>query len=266
MHSNIGQSTLSLGLTVKSLQDTTTCQWSEYTESDTIPRRAVRRRANAFDAKFSYTDGESTKTAIKQKGKFMSARRIVLLLILVLAGVAVRARSQEQPADQKLPAGFRGEFLAQLKEVQGKVEALADAFPDDAYAWRPMEGVRSTREVLMHIAGANYLFPSFVGVAKPEGVPKDMEKTVTERAKVMEEITKSFDFIRNAVLRLSDGDLDKPAKYFGRESTVRDLYLNAGLHMHEHLGQLIAYARMNHIVPPWTAAEEAAQKGKTKKE
>ncbi|HUL45320.1 MAG TPA: DinB family protein [Bacteroidota bacterium] len=196
----------------------------------------------------------------------MSLRRIVLLMLFALAGFGLPGKSQDNSDDEKLPPGFRGEFLAQLKDVQGKVVSLADAFPDDGYAWRPMEGVRSTREVLMHIAGANYLFPSIAGATKPEGLPKDMEKTVTERAKVREELIKSFDFIRDVVLRLPDADLDKPAKMFGQETTVRGVYLTAGLHMHEHLGQLIAYARMNHIVPPWTAAEEAAQKNKTKKE
>ena len=123
-----------------------------------------------------------------------------------------------------------------------------------------MEGVRSVSEVYMHIAGANYLLPSFIGIKSPAGMNGDMEKTITEKVKVIEMLKQSFEFIRKAVTQTPDTDLDKAAKMFGRETTVRDVFFNAGLHMHEHLGQSIAYARMNKIVPPWTAAEQAKEK------
>ena len=180
----------------------------------------------------------------------------VLFAALVLSSGALRAQ------DKAAPAGFRGACLADLKSYEEKIEGLAEAMPADKYSWRPAEGVRSVSEVFVHIAGANYLFPSFAGVKRPDDLPKNMEKTITDKAAVKEALKKSFDHIRSALMNASDADLDKPAKMFGQETTILGVYLTAATHMHEHLGQSIAYARMNSVVPPWTAAEQAAEKKK----
>ena len=81
----------------------------------------------------------------------------------------------------------------------------------------------------------------------------------------MEDLKKSFSYIRNVVQNVSDADLDKSTKMFGQETTYRGVIFETMSHMHEHLGQSIAYARMNKVVPPWTAAEQAKAKEDTKK-
>ncbi|MBI5214125.1 MAG: DinB family protein [Ignavibacteriae bacterium] len=177
------------------------------------------------------------------------------LLLLVVSLTFLQA--QEKP---EMPTGFRGEFLVQLKEVEEKVIGLAEAMPQEKYIWRPMEGVRSVSEVFMHLGGANYLFPTFIGIKSPEGLSRDMEKTVTDKAKVIELLKQSFAHVKDAIVKTPDSDLDKPTVMFGNETTVRGVFFTAALHMHEHMGQAIAYARMNNIVPPWTAAEQAVEK------
>jgi|ERR1041385_7076911 uncharacterized damage-inducible protein DinB len=165
---------------------------------------------------------------------------------------------------QDAPKGFRGDFLNQMKDAESKLMDLAQAMPDSSYGWRPMEGVRSVSEVYIHIAGANYLFPRFFGVKPPAGLEKDAEKTITEKSKVIDYMKKSFDHIRQAVLATSDDSLNNPTKMFGEETTYRGAIFTAATHMHEHLGQSIAYARSNRVVPPWTAAEQAAEKNSKK--
>jgi uncharacterized damage-inducible protein DinB len=98
-------------------------------------------------------------------------------------------------------------------------------------------------------------------VKPPADLPKDMEKTVTTKAAAVKALKESFTWVRDAVLKLTDADLDKPATMFGKETTERDVLFNMALHMHEHLGQSIAYARMNGVVPPWTAAQMKKSKG-----
>lgn len=148
--------------------------------------------------------------------------------------------------------GFRGDFLFQQTGVEKEILGLAEATPAEKFSWRPGEGVRSVSEVYMHLVGANYMLPSFAGVKVPEGITRDMEKTVTEKAAVIDALKKSFAHLRGAIAGTSDPDLDKPVKFFGMDSTVRGLYLVVANHEHEHLGQSIAYARMNGIVPPWS--------------
>jgi len=193
----------------------------------------------------------------------MKAVQAVAMVLVMAVTVMGLCSAQGKMTDK--PTGFRGDFLWQLGDVEKKVVDLAEAMPEAKYGWRPEEGVRSVSEVFVHIAGANYLFASFAGVKTPEGIDEKMEKTITEKAKVIEAVKKSFAFMRDAVMNTTDADLAKPAKMFGMETTVQNVYFVCANHMHEHLGQSIAYARMNGVVPPWTAAEMAKQKEQMQK-
>jgi len=145
--------------------------------------------------------------------------------------------------------GFRGDFLRDLDDVQKKIIDLATTMPEDKYGWRPAPGVRSVSEVYMHIAGGNYYLASHVGI-KPPYNTQDLEE-ITNKARVIDEMKRSFDQLRAAILNTTDRDLDKPIKNFGGDTTIRGGFLTALTHIHEHLGQSIAYARMNGVVPPW---------------
>jgi uncharacterized damage-inducible protein DinB len=197
----------------------------------------------------------------------MKTTRLISLLLVISMLCLTGLRAQEQPKAAATPSasGPRAELVKQCNEVEKKFVDLAQAMPQEKYGWRPGEGVRSVSEVYMHVVGANYFIPSFAGVKPPEGLSRDMEKTVTEKAKVVEMLKKSFEHVRQALLSKSDADLDSPGKLFGQETTVRDVMLTTVTHMHEHLGQSIAYARMNGVVPPWTAAEQARQPAAPKK-
>jgi uncharacterized damage-inducible protein DinB len=153
------------------------------------------------------------------------------------------------------PAGMRALFLQQLADVEKKVTSLAAAMPADKYSWRPGEGVRSVSEVFVHIAGANYFFPTMAGVKLPSGFDPKMEKNVTDKAKVQEVLKQSFAHARHAVEGLSDADMAKQIKMFGQPATVEGMIFTMANHMHEHMGQAIAYARVNGVVPPWSAKE-----------
>ena len=172
----------------------------------------------------------------------------LLAIGLVLGSTTIQAA---EPA----PGGMRALFLGQLADVEKKMTSLAAAMPAEKYSWRPAPGVRSISEVYVHIAGANFLFPSMAGVKPPAGLDRDMEKTVTAKAKVQDLLKQSFEHARQAVMGLSDEDMSKPVKMFGRDTTYGGLFFTMANHMHEHLGQSIAYARTNGVVPPWSMKE-----------
>jgi uncharacterized damage-inducible protein DinB len=175
---------------------------------------------------------------------------------LALAVLAAPAALAQAPAAAAPAAGFRAEFLAQQDRVEKEILGLAEATPADKYGWRPAPSVRSISEVYIHIVGGNTFLLGFAGVKPPAGMDKDMEKNVTEKAKVIDELKKSFAHLRAGIAATTDADLDKPVKFFGTDSTVRGVLLTVANHEHEHLGQTIAYARMNGIVPPWTAEQQ----------
>jgi uncharacterized damage-inducible protein DinB len=182
----------------------------------------------------------------------MNTKRISLALALFAllapafahAQKAVVAKAPIKPAD-----GFRAEFFANLDDVQEKILALAEATPAEKYGWRPASDVRSISEVYMHIAGSNYVLLTFVGVPAPK-TNGDLEKTVTTKREVLAELRRSFDHLRAEVNAMPS--VEKPVKMYGKPTTARAVLVMILSHLHEHLGQSIAYARMNGVVPPWS--------------
>ena len=171
-----------------------------------------------------------------------------LIIIIVVLMTTQPTMGQDAPS-----SGFRAEFLEQLTAVSDKLIELAEAVPADKYSWRPSEGVRSISEVYVHSAAGNYFLMKFIGVQAPPDFSRDMEKTITSKPEVIAAMKKSVEHLRQAIIKTSDSDLEKPVELFGQNTTYRDVFFTAAMHMHEHLGQSIAYARVNGIVPPWSA-------------
>ena len=184
------------------------------------------------------------------KTRLLAAAAALLLTTPLLAGSALSAM-KAQPQNGVPKSGFRAEFLHDFDDVSKKIVELAEAMPASKYNWRPGPGVRSVSEVYMHIAGGNYFLATFAGAKPPSYDTRNLEK-ITEKARVVEELRKSFEYLRTVAVQ---ADLDKPIKMYGYDTTHRGALMTALNHLHEHLGQSIAYARMNGVVPPWSARE-----------
>ena len=150
--------------------------------------------------------------------------------------------------------GWRAEFLNSMNGAERKYIALAEAMPWEKYSWRPAQGVRSVCEVYLHIAGANYLFSEPLGTKTPATVNmKTIETCPANKTQVVETLKASFAHLKGAVNATPEGDADAATSIFGMNMTKRGLFLMAAEHAGEHLGQSIAYARTNGVVPPWSA-------------
>ena len=198
----------------------------------------------------------------------MSNKLIYFLLIAVAAlsyvsgiaaqekGAAASGSSASAPT-----SGPRAEFLQEIGYYEQRFTRLADKVPADKYGWRPSEGVRSIGEVYAHIAAANYGIARALGTQPPAGIdPKAIVAAAGDKAKTVQALKDSFAHFQQAVLALNDADADKPQKMFNRQTTQRGAFMMISGHLGERLGQSIAYARANGIVPPWT--EEAQQQQK----
>lgn len=184
----------------------------------------------------------------------MSSRRRILVLasLIVTASLAVHAQKR---------VGLMGDLMADVTDVESKIVGLAKAMPEAAYGWRPMPGVRSVGEAFTHVAADNYFMPIALGTPAPAGtgISGTDYKTVTayeakprSRAEIIAEVEKSFVFLKQAMADTPDARMDTPIKMFGQESSMRATWVVTVTHVHEHLGQLIAYARSNQVVPPWS--------------
>jgi uncharacterized damage-inducible protein DinB len=187
---------------------------------------------------------------------------IVVLTVALLGSGGLAARAADAPA----APGVKAEILRQIDEAEQKLVALGEATPAEKYGWRPGAGVRSTGEALMHVAQGNYFLPTLWGTKPPAGVDvRGLDKDAGDKAKTLATLKQSFAHVRGSIQATPDADLEKPVKLFDHEGTRREAFLLVATHAHEHLGQEIAYARMNGIVPPWTAAEQAEQQKQQKK-
>jgi uncharacterized damage-inducible protein DinB len=182
-------------------------------------------------------------------------------LALSAMSAAIAQQPAGAPAAGDAPtSGYRAEFLRELADLETKYVRLAEQMPAEKYSWRPAEGVRSVGEVFLHVSAANFNLTRRIGTPAPAGfTPQGYEKSTTDKAKIVEQLKASFAHMRNAAIKASDADADKTMPWFGGSTiTQRGFLVFIVRHAGEHLGQSIAYARVNGIVPPWT--EEAQRR------
>ena len=178
-------------------------------------------------------------------GKSLGMRCAALAVgaIFCLGVGAVRADNDE-------PGGLRGEMLKDLTQLERKVVGLAEAFSQEQYGWRPAEGIRSVSESLMHLAAANHQILGAFDMEMPEGVG-EMEE-ITDKGQVVAAVKGAIEAVRQAIHATADDQMDQKIPFFGGEWSRRAVLYLCASHMHEHLGQSIAYARSVGVVPPWS--------------
>lgn len=134
-----------------------------------------------------------------------------------------------------------------------QTQQLAQAIPTEKYMWSPGTGVRSVAETFAHIISANYMFASKLGATVPADIKMEsLEKDLKTKAAIEAELKRSFELMINTVKNTKDDMLAKKLEFpFPGEYTGMSAVLIEVGHTNEHLGQLIAYARMNGITPPW---------------
>jgi uncharacterized damage-inducible protein DinB len=200
--------------------------------------------------------------------------KMFLAVLLLFVGMSVRAvgasaqsSDASASADHTAPSyDMKAQSLADLQAVQKKFVDLANAIPADKFTWRPSADSRSFAEVFLHVAGERYGILGLMGTTPPAGFDrKTFEKSTTDRARIVDELNKSWEFTQKAINGMSNADFAKLLPKLGPQANAGDVIYILVADAHEHLGQLVAYARVNGIVPPWTveaqkkAAEKAAE-------
>jgi uncharacterized damage-inducible protein DinB len=189
-------------------------------------------------------------------------KRSLCVYLLALVAISTHLTAQINPYKDGTPGvtGYRSEVLAEVMIQEDKFLRLADAIPADKFNWRPAPDVRSFAEVFLHVSAANYNLYKLVGTPPPSTVDlKTLEKSTTDKAKVIATLKDSFAHARKAITDMPDANLEKSLDWFGGKNTQRGILLFIVRHAAEHLGQSIAYARFVGIVPPWTEDAQKAQ-------
>ncbi|HEX8850047.1 MAG TPA: DinB family protein [Gemmatimonadaceae bacterium] len=192
-------------------------------------------------------------------------RHLALAAALALAPLGTSALAQApRPAsaapvpDAAAAAAVRQNFLTDLDSLQAKFLALANAFPADKYAWRPGAGVRSVGEAFMHVASEYYTFaPVAMGAPRSMVIGRGREafqkfEQASTKEDVLKHLREGFAYARQNIAAVPTDSIAGTRKIFGGDHTIIETSAAVADDLHEHLGQLIAYARMNGVVPPWS--------------
>ena len=175
-------------------------------------------------------------------------------LVVGMLSLSARPASAQDSISKESAAAIKAAFIADLEVMHGKFVGLAQAFPADKYTWRPMEGVRSVSEVLMLMVSETYGFaPTALGgkagLSREEMAPLPK---VTDKNQIIEQLNKGFAYAKTTLEGIDPATLTAKRRVMGQDRALPDIVAAVGGDMHEHLGQLIAYARTNHVVPPWS--------------
>jgi uncharacterized damage-inducible protein DinB len=180
------------------------------------------------------------------------------LMFMLLTFVPCRAQTSAPKAQgPAVPTGsaqtseFKG-YDGEWQHVSGQLVALAEATPAEKFSWRPAPSVRSTSEVYMHLVWANFYLLSLTGPAMPADLNHDMQKTITSKPEVIAWLKRSLNAVKKARAATTPEDRLRVVKANGEDATVDGVYLRIIVHENEHMGQLVAYARMTGVVPPWS--------------
>ena len=186
-------------------------------------------------------------------------RRWLGFSLVALAALVAGTRevAAQEVMDARSASYLQDRYLADMDTVHAKIMALANAIPADKYSWRPAQGVRSVSEVLMHVASEwLYYGPQSVGAKPPAdfGPPRQtlprLEKDFTQKAQVLEQLAKGWAYY---VAQMKTVDAAKlTGRYAPWNSTLAEAAFGMTGDQHEHLGQLIAYARSVGVQPPWS--------------
>ena len=190
-----------------------------------------------------------------------SFSRLSVSLVILLA--ACKAQNAAPPVDSTSSGASAGvltaDLLADLSTVETKLVDLAGAIPENKYNWQP-DSARSVRRVLLHVAADNYVLPAMLGFTPDPatGITSDYQTGVTfemrnlPKDSVVAELRRSFAFIKQSLSATTAAKMGEPVTMFGQPFTGQSGWILSVTHLHEHLGQLIAYARTNGVKPPWS--------------
>ena len=166
---------------------------------------------------------------------------------------------------------MQDDMVREYETYRTRLLDLAKMIPESKYDMRPAPDVRSVKEVILHVALNNYMLLELMGQQKtPEelfpGLPSgaverarfvarknvELEKQISGKQKVLDMTERAMAAGGEPIKTLPSAKLNTAAMFFDRKSSLGGLQLRAIAHLHEHLGQLIAYARMAGVTPPWS--------------
>jgi uncharacterized damage-inducible protein DinB len=128
----------------------------------------------------------------------------------------------------------------------------AEKVPEDKYAFKPVDTVRSYGQVLAHVADGQY---EFCGAAAGNHDEKGFEKSAKTKAEIVAALKTAFAYCDAIYAGMTDAKAKEMIPAFGGMKITRLSMLDFNVsHTMEHYGNLVTYMRIQGIVPPSSEA------------
>ena len=177
-------------------------------------------------------------------------RRSRLVGGLILTGILTTS----PVTGQNSPADYRDAFLDHFEQSSYKITELARVMPEEKYTWAPGEGVMTVAQVYTHLARYNFMYlDQNLGIKPPRGMEYMGLEDITDKAEVRQIFELSVAHVKEKVAAMTESALSDETDLYGRQVSGWTVLLQLISHMNEHVGQSVAYARMNGMVPPWSS-------------
>jgi uncharacterized damage-inducible protein DinB len=179
---------------------------------------------------------------------------VLLLAVLAAAPLAAQQHTEAHAGQHHSTAvAVRDELMGQFNMSMRKFIALAEAMPADKFAFKPQADAMVFGHVLAHVAHYNFNYPqNAMRTPAVAGMKLDTLENLRDKAQIVALLKQSAEYVRGNVTKMDGEALDKSTKLYGRDIPTWAVLVQLVAHMNEHLGQSIAYARANDIVPPWS--------------
>jgi hypothetical protein len=168
--------------------------------------------------------------------------------ILTRYGVCALAVALMVPLAQAQPAGLQAAFGKDAGTPSNKFTGRARGMAG-RYDWKPSRAFAPSATCFNLIVMENGML---AGVLSGTPNTRAQPAPITDPGKLQEALKTSCANLQKAITGLSDNDLQAHVKLFGEDMTKQDALMLILEDQHEHLGQSIAYARTNGVVPPWS--------------
>jgi uncharacterized damage-inducible protein DinB len=189
------------------------------------------------------------RNAAEEEYHMRTLLRALLLCLLVPTAIAFSQDKPPAAAPAASPADPLSTFNKMVYSgVKGILLRSAEKMPEENYAFKPTEAVRSYGQIIGHVADSQYYFCSLaLGEANPA---LQIEKTKTSKADLIAALKGAFSYCDKAYDGMTDASATQTVTLFGGPTPkIGVLEVNL-LHSMEHYGNLVTYMRMKNIIPP----------------
>lgn len=150
------------------------------------------------------------------------------------------------------PAAAANPLLASSKvfyqNAKQDILRSAEKMPEDKYAFKPVDSVRTYGQILAHVADGQY---EFCGAAAGKHDEKGVEHTAKTKAEIVAALKTAFAYCDDIYAGMTDAKAAEMIPAFGGAKITRLSMLDFNVsHTMEHYGNLVTYLRIEGLVPP----------------